>query len=332
MADEEILENALRDLDARVQEELPELAELADRMASGDLDMQEAMVEVMRIAKETNNAEMLEGLFNTTLAPLREGGVLTTDDIVTKPSGGQMINPLVQAALIERIQFDSDIPEMRTGPLPEGVAPAVPVSTNARDPLVIGAMLEEASEEIARRHEDRIEDLRAEGREPGKEMATVDDDLSEYRRGEVPAPLSVPEPSPGTLATLPLGSQQKYARAVVATTQGRRSAGAVIAREVCKKINVNLGGEVDRVSLVLEPCDDEYLVASESWVIGLPGEEEVQPRFSPIDLAIGSLSVKLTKQLEGEEGVFLLFVDQTVDLAYTRSAGWAAKMWREPTC
>jgi hypothetical protein len=58
------------------------------------------------------------------------------------------MNPLVLGALVERAQFDGDMPELRTGDIPIGVTPAVPVKTTARNPVAIGMMLGKASDKV----------------------------------------------------------------------------------------------------------------------------------------------------------------------------------------
>jgi hypothetical protein len=320
--DQQKIDEALRDLDQTVRTEMPELAALADKLAQGIAD-EDTVAELVRMSKEQDTAEHMEKIFARALAPLQDGQSTqsTSREIVKKASGGQMLNPLFQAALVERLQFDGDIPELRTGPLPEGASPAIPVQTNARNPLVLGAMLAGASEEVLRLIEDKTEDLRAEGREPGKELLVPEDDPEEYRRGRLPVPLSVSEPSAGTLATLPMAERQKYARAVLVTTQGRRSAAGPIGSEVCKRL-AHVGIDID---LIDEPRDIDT-VAHASWTLRVTGEGENQPNFSPMDVAIGSLTYKLKRQLEGAEGGFVLHVDQASMIA-ERIVGWVAKVW-----
>ena len=76
----------------------------------------------------------------------------TDEDLIFQPFEDRpdykMLHPLLMGMIVELLQYDGDIPELRTGALPAGGSPAVPVKTVARNPVVIGAMLRTASDEV----------------------------------------------------------------------------------------------------------------------------------------------------------------------------------------
>ena len=125
----------------------PELVEIMDRVKSGELSEEDAMIEMMAYKQDNpDTAQDFEALSKTLTAPLRElpatqSSDLTAEDFQTqgipiwedRSEEGKLsrFNPLYEAAVTERLQFDGDIPELRTGPMPEGAEPAVPVDTNA---------------------------------------------------------------------------------------------------------------------------------------------------------------------------------------------------------
>lgn len=70
------------------------------------------------------------------------------------------LNPLLQAALGERLQFDKDIPELRTQFLPpDKVTPAIPVRTTSLDLTQITLELEKASNKTKLIMEKRFKEL-----------------------------------------------------------------------------------------------------------------------------------------------------------------------------
>jgi hypothetical protein len=55
------------------------------------------------------------------------------------------LNPFYEAGLAEQLQFDDDIPELRSESLPENIMPAVPVITSSTNLVFVGKLLEKAS-------------------------------------------------------------------------------------------------------------------------------------------------------------------------------------------
>lgn len=148
---------ALSALLGRVVHQAPELAHILKRAKAGEIDETQAMTEMLQAIRDNPELEQrLVEMAHTSLVPPSgdTGQISLKDDpraewlVQLKPGGLPQLNPLFEAYLIERSQFDGDMPELRTGPMPDGVAPSVSVDTKARNPVAIGVMMEEASKKV----------------------------------------------------------------------------------------------------------------------------------------------------------------------------------------
>lgn len=234
-------------------------------------------------------------------------------------------NPLVIAAIIERAFLDGDVPEFRTGPLPPGATPAVPVDTEASNPVMIGLMLERASnsvhQELTRLLEDHgkavqeliaslpestsLEALRSQIPEPPTGLQGV------YEAGEFPPLMKVPEPTLPEIAALSPSDHRKYVYKAISTTQGRRTMEPTIQKNLAVKLGV-VGGRV------LHP------VAQAHWTIDLRGAQNISQDFSPVDLAVASLARDLINKA-GPNHFDVVEVNQVSDIP-SRVFGWSAKV------
>ena len=152
-------------------------------------------------------------------------------------TGLPQLNPLWEGYLAERASLDGDIPEMRSGPLPEDGFPAVPVKTHLLDPVAVGWMLERASSEVSNlldqavtEHAVLCERLLGDAAHQGTSLERVRDSLPPvpvgvpgYEAGQVPALRTVTEPPPLALANLSPNKSRELAWKALATTQGRVS-------------------------------------------------------------------------------------------------------------
>jgi len=148
---------ALSALLGRVIKDAPELETVLDRAKAGEITENEAMTEMLTAIR--NNPKLEQNLLQMAQSSMVPGaagdGTLDISGdpraewlVQLKPGGLPQLNPLFEGYLIERSQFDGDMPELRTGRLTEGVAPAVSVDTKARNPALIGSMMETASEKV----------------------------------------------------------------------------------------------------------------------------------------------------------------------------------------
>jgi hypothetical protein len=144
----------LTDLTEKLREETPEIMAVIDKGKRGELNETQVMMQLVALIQATPGLEQkIMAMAHTEMISLRDApssiqeGLPTA--VYTNPTSGlPSLNPLYEAALIEKAQFDGDIPELRTGPLPEGAKAAVPVLTTARSQVAIGQMLQKASDEV----------------------------------------------------------------------------------------------------------------------------------------------------------------------------------------
>lgn len=344
--DNQKISDAMNELINAMMDASPEIKKV---LLDKSLTENQAMAKLMEAVQRDKGLEgriVAAGL--KAFEPLREQ---KSDDapaalIMQSPHGGlPSLNPLYEAALIERAQFDGDIPEARTGPLQEGVMPAVPVDTDARNPAALGEMLRIASEDMREKvqaHQRKVVQAIAEGKldtlgliakhsealvEQAKDQSLVfvgsaDTDLPEYRRGEVPKPVKMSAPSGSALALMTPEEQRTHAWKFLSTTQGRRTAVKIIRSLVLEILQAE-GLEVTERDF--DPHRQGKVLATKKWVVNLGGAGSTQSAFSFIDVASKVLAKGLLDVLEKRSGPMFLEVI-SVDLLDVRSVGWAARI------
>jgi len=334
---------------AKVADEFPALANILEQAKNGELSEQDAM----RCLSETvmgdpELAARFQQVAMQALAPLREDQVAKPLDhngiIMHKPRGLPRLNPLVEGALIERAQFDGDMPELRTGQLPEGVKPAVSVDTDVRSPVAMGAMLKDASEQVAGKiadvepervklieaiaDNDTLALVKATGLEASEARDLVLDgksnalDIPEYRRGQVPAPVKVTKPSGAALLAMSPAERRQSAWSFLSTTQGRRSA----VRGIKEMVEGRLAAAgFDVTSRPFDKTDTSPVLAAHKWEVGIDGPNATQSAFNMIDVAAISIAANLVRDMGDRRGSVILEVVpiNTVDI---RSVGWAGRL------
>ena len=338
---------------------IPDLKPILARAKTGEITPQQALEEMAKIVAATNAEQQLREAARNQLAPeVPDGdpGVLG-EGLFQTDVGLPKLNPLYEGALIERTQFDGDIPEFRTGPLPVGVKPAVPVSTDARNPVALGAMLKEASRVVAEKvdaHETKrlqgIEAIAATApdlsriREHAELVALESDALAvevwgsdktdhpDYRRGHLPAPVQVPTPTGSALAAFTSQERKEQAYHFLSTTQGRRTATAVITEMLIEGlaqhgVTVAEHGEPSMPSFSYATTQ---IVAADKWTVSLSGPGSTQSSFSFVDTAGTALVKGLVRALDEAEGfdkAWPLRLEVTpVNMVDVRSVGWAARL------
>jgi len=349
---------ALTRLVERLREEAPELVAVMDEAKAGRCSQEEALGRLMRLVQEDPrlSALLLDETYDATgsLRDPEQGLTITTDpplpggEVFQAGVGLPQLNPLVEAAIIERVQFDDDAPELRSGPIPEGVSPALPVATKARNPVALGSMLKQASAEVAeaveeheatrRAHLERVASTKETGlirRGPeglakvdpdfhAEVQGTAETDLDTYRRGEVPAPVEVATPSGAALAQMTPAERKDQAWRFLSTTQGRRTAVGTIQ----DLILVDLEKQGLRVvGQEYDPQSSAEPVAFHEWTVNLGERGSAQPAFSLIDVAAKVLARALGGQAAERGGESPLALEvipvNTVDI---RSVGWGARL------
>jgi hypothetical protein len=334
---------ALQKLLDTITEESPEMRQVLDQAKAGEITPEQAMEAMLEIAQANESlAGAIQAAAGRQLRPLKEaeGGELTLNDLFDPGVGLPKLNPLYEAALIERAQYDGDMPELRTGPMPTKATPAVSVDTDARNPVALGAMLTDASEQVAEQVKEARKDHLgnvariAEGipldqvtadMQASKELAewgSGKTDAAVYRRAEVPASVKVKRPSGAALAVL--GPEERKANAwkFLSTTQGRRTAVPTVAALVQENLrNAHLDVEVGS----FEPGESaaQYL-----WSITIGERGTTQSAFSYIDVAARAITRGLLREVELDFSErFILMVKPHNNLP-DREVGWSAHLRR----
>jgi hypothetical protein len=252
--------------------------------------------------------------------------------VMVGDNGLPQLNPLVEAAIAELASVDGDVPHMRTGPLPEEATPAIPVSTTAANPVMVGLMLQEASERIQEAIQLAVGErakaialLEEEATEQGLVVRTEDlpapvIGVENYRAGEAPAPMVVAQPTTHELASLTPSQRRTAAHKALATTQGRTSLAPVIATMLQDRLS-KAGITTSLGSL---PKGEEEV----AWAMNTYADDEIHEDFSPVEAAVGSLTAKI-KQRNPKATPLVLQVfpfNGTSD----RHFGWVARFKETP--
>jgi len=338
-----VVDDALRDLSAQLGALAPEFQAILDSAKSGDLTEAEAMaLTVDFIQRHPDMVSKIEQLAETTLAPLRQE--TPGDGLVVGPPSGiglPRLDPLYEAHIQERVQFDGDAPELRFGALPRSATPAVPVDTTARDPVAVGWMLEEASQEVAAEmlqiEEGRINEVRAMLGDATEEEAAlvfqdpanlallVRDTLPDpvgYERGKVPVARKVSEPEGWGLLALTPEQRQQLAWQTLSTTQGRRSMVKVI-RDLLADGLRNDGYDITVCEGELRRVKPDEVVAYAEWATSLAGPNSTQASFAFVDVAYRALLHKLEESSSPGAATLEVAAINTVDV---RQVGFCARL------
>jgi hypothetical protein len=238
---------------------------------------------------------------------------LTKEDLIFQPDPDRdtiMLNPMFQALLVEILQFDGDIPELRTGDLPEGATPAVPVhSSSVTNPVLLGEMLKRASSTVHEKlNEARLKILKSINDVSENTALTPYEKKQELAR-LVNAPVSIPGYEPGKLAkpvtvtVLPMEveglserDKQDLAHKALTSTQGRRSSVSTIETLVMEEL-LREGFQGVSVGPVKNP-----LIRTE-WSTSIDGgSREINPKFSYIQVAARSLARQIKNEIAGKAG------------------------------
>lgn len=245
----------------------------------------------------------------------------------------KMLHPLLMGMIVEFLQFDGDVPELRTGRLPEGGFPAVPVHTRARDPAVIGALLRTASREVAAELSLAQEQHDAKVRKMVEAIGGTSTAVTGLVRQETERGVGVPGYLPGHRAemrtvaapsaveinAMTFKERQELAHKALTSTQGRRSAVPVIEGLLLEELRA--AGHSDVI-----PGEGASAFAEVEWVLMIDGgRAERNPRFNFIDTAARALAAKVRRALEGRVKSSRMFLQvKPVNEIEDRRVGWCA--------
>lgn len=336
------LDEAIKRFSDSLEAVAPEFKDVFDRLKRGELGSSEAMSELMRLAGDGRVAsaitEAATQAFKTPDAMVVRGSdtAPAVQDADKPPiryqgTGLPRINPLVEAAIAERVQFDGDAPELRRGPLPEGVAPAVPVATDARSLVSIGMQLAQASAEVAAeiktgraQHAENVNRVLDETAIAPVQATSlpVFKGPPGYQTGQIPALRGVQPPTGTELAALSAAEQQGAVWQALSTTQGRRSA--------LQGVEELLLRGLERAGYPMEarPCRSgpSHVYAVGEWTCQMSGAASTQADFAFVPTAVRSILRQLLSELARIEASDLVLEVFSVDAVANRQVGWGARV------
>ena len=346
---------ALNGVIEELRETDPDIMDILNKAKSGDMTEEVAMANLLEtVASNPETSKRFQALMLKATAGLR-----VVPDLEEKavghfgftPRGGQGIpgiNPLMQGALVERVQFDGDMPELRTGPIGQGIAPAVPVQTTAKNPVAIGEMMGRASNKVHKQlHAGAAERrlgiesamdadptaltiMREHGALVAQEDAgtalagTAATDPEGYRCGEAPKPIVVTRPTGASLAKMPEPQRREMAWRFLSTTQGRVSAVEII-RATIGALLQSRGLDVeerafDPKATRVQPC------AYAEWSLTLAGPGATQPAFALVDVSSKVLAQRLYQGLTDPTPKRFWLEVEPVNRLADREVGWMARL------
>jgi hypothetical protein len=242
-------------------------------------------------------------------------------DVVPHPTYGLRINPLTEAALAERLQFDEDIPELRTAPPDENTIPAVPIRNpdGILSQVMLGLMLEQAKEDVIGRIKAVRENLTT-------DIAAIAPAPSEYPICAPPPVAVVPTPPATTALHLTRPQEQRLLWTTIATAKGIQTITPVMydrMREHLQRQGIEcLDGPIP---------DGAILVWQHDASPPQGGAADLNPSFAFLESTCRSVSTRLRRHCE-EAGVArgTLTVTPHRDIAARRS-GWVVTFHAQPT-
>ncbi len=318
----------------------PRGLEIFQKIKSGEISEVEAVEALFQILKE-------EGLLGEVLETSQKVQRLLPEasqdlvPVIQSESGESLMNPLWEAAIIERTSLDGDVPELRHGPMPPEGKPAVPVILDGTDPVVAGIMLERASQQIQEKlltaqkdHEEICVRLLAmteqKALEAGdnpvlaievarKHLPEAPKGVPGYMAGESPAFLSVPVPTGSELLEVSDERAQHYSHKALSTTQGRIS----LSRPIANALAENLAG----LGVCATLGEVKSPLARPQWVVASYGAGDFSPRFNYVNSAIAALSGALEKEISaiGTSKPLIIEVVPYNGIS-TRTFGWEVRI------
>ncbi len=320
--------------------EFPEVVSLLEQARTGERTETEVMVALMELMQANPDMErkFLEQASQLT-SPLREEGITPTTPLhplaFDSGVGLPQLNPLYVAALVERLQFDGDIPELRFGPAPLDALPAVPIRTSAHSLITIGQQLEQAGQEVRLELDAAHKLLQAqveggtaltpyEGQDASMILqGSAETDPEGYKRGSLPALRSASKPSGASLATLAPEDAKASVWKALSSTQGRRSAVTVILESVMRYLKDH-GHDVEP-----RPFSRESVpVVVAEWTVGVTGSRNMTTDFAFVDTAAAVIARRLSVAASSQDRFWLEV--RTVDDIANRQVGWQGQLiWRK---
>lgn len=346
-----------------ISSEFSEIGAILDRAYKGEISEEQALIEMMNFTNKNpsiankiaeifmanaSDESELESENEIFIMPKQYSVEKTESDL--KPSLYDMIwedrseqgkrarfNPQYESALIERLQFDGDVPELRTSVMDKDTVPAVDVVAQSRNPIVVGDQLYKASEQV-RAEQDLLEEeytlLLSEKTENGEFAITktsTELDRSQipqpvgYESGKLPVPREIEEMTSEQLLCLSEDIKRENIWKVLATTQGRRSVARIIATIIKEQL------EKHDYKVQVDPNATGRVMSMAHWTITIKSASELQNNFSLLETCAYSLAYNLMKNMKEDydpNEIYSLHI-KPINEYSMREVGWGARLMLE---
>lgn len=244
-------------------------------------------------------------------------------DLVPHPRYGLRINPITEAALAERLQFDEDIPELRTAPPDADTIPAVPVHNpeGVLSQVVLGDMLERARTDV----KNRIKALRDSLPADTTDLVTTVVAPPDYPICAAPPHAVVPVPPATAILHLTRAQMQQRLWSTTSSARGIQTLTPILydrIREHLLRQGVDcLDGPIPDGAPLIWQCDTSPPAG---------GAADLNPGFAFLESTCKAASTRLLRHCR-EAGVTsgTLTVTPHRDIAARRS-GWVVAFHAQP--
>jgi hypothetical protein len=309
-------------------------------LLAGKITQEQAVEALFRILREEGlleEAQIQSKKLMEALDPHNEGLLPVAPD---HSSGKSVVNPLWEAALAERVALDGDVPELRHGPLPPEGKPAVPVVLEGvTDPVMVGVMLDRASQEVQaqllsatreysefcqktltlteKRARDTGADLSRALEVARKMLPEAPTGIPGYLAGEKPELFRVSVPSGSEVLLLEEEKARYYSHLALSTTQGRVSLSFPIQERILRQL--------EQRGLKVSLGEVKAPLVRAKWIVASYGAGDFSPQFNFVESAILALAERLSADLPKNLTEIVLEVVPFNGIS-TRTFGWEARI------
>ena len=343
----------------KISEDFPEIREILDKAQRGELSEEQALGEMMIFTQK--NPTIANKIAEIFMENAQETTELEDEDeifLMAKQGGKEIadkksvfntvwedrsdqgkrarFNPQYESYLVERLQFDKDIPELRTLPMSKDTIPAVDVVATSPNLAVVGDQLKRASSQV-REEQDTLEEeytkQLSDKLESGTEITKVSTELDRsqipqpkgYESGKLPVARKISEMGSDELICLSEDIRRENIWEVISTTQGRRSMSEVLAQIIKEKLGDH------NIKVKIDPNGTGKVMSMAHWTMTIKGAKELQDNFSFVETCAYSLAYNLVRNMKEDydPNIEYSLHITTINEYSIREIGWGARLMLE---
>lgn len=343
----------------KISEDFPEIREILDKAQRGELSEEQALGEMMTFTQ--NNPTIANKIADIFMENAQETTELENEDeifLMAKQGGKEIedkksvfntvwedrsdqgkrarFNPQYESYLVERLQFDKDIPELRTLPMDKDTMPAVDVVATSPNLAVVGDQLKRASSQV-REEQDTLEEeytkQLSDKLRSGTEITKTSTELDRsqipqpkgYESGKLPVAREISEMGSDELICLSEDIRRENIWEVISTTQGRRSMSGVLAQIIKEKLGDH------NIIVKIDPNGTGKVMSMAHWTMTIKGAKELQDNFSFVETCAYSLAYNLIRNMKEDydPNIEYSLHITTINEYSIREIGWGARIMLE---